>query len=91
MSTAGRRAGLCAWIFAATFALGHIWLVRPDLGPPIPRALSLRLVELYGSSNGEELRDLETLVALSSAFTLVLVVTVSGLLIWRQLRKKTRL
>lgn len=79
------RLALAVWVVAATLALAQLWLARPDLGPQLPQPLALQLVELYGSSNGEQLRDLETLIALGSAFCVVLVVTLAGAYVRRRL------
>lgn len=87
MKTTSARITLLLWILAATATLAHLWIVRPELGPQIPPAISLWLIELYGSSNGEELRDLESLVALGCSFLVVLLLTVSGLAVWRRLGK----
>jgi hypothetical protein len=75
---------LGTWVLAGTAALGHIWLARPELGPQVPPAVSLWLIELYGSTNGEELRDLETLLALGSALVVVLALTFAGLFVFRR-------
>ncbi len=75
---------LGTWVLAGTAALGHFWLARPDLGPQLPPAVSLWLIELYGSTNGEELRDLETLLALSSALVVILALTFAGWFIFRR-------
>lgn len=87
MKTTGTRILLAAWVLSATAALAHFWLARPDLGPQVPAALSLWLVELYGSTNGEELRDLETVLALASSFLVILFLTFLG---WRILRRHER-
>ena len=89
MKTTTTRVLLATWVLAGTAVLGHLWLTRPDLGPQVPPALSLWLVELYGSTNGEELRDLETLLALGSAFVVVLALTFSVLFIFRRYRHRT--
>lgn len=89
MKTTGARIALALWVLVATVALGHLWLARPDLGPQVPPSLALWLVERYGSTNGEELRDLEALLALGGAFVIVLLLTASGLLVWRWLGNKT--
>lgn len=75
---------LATWVLAATAALGHFWLARPDLGPQVPPVVSLWLVELYGSTNGEELRDLEALLALGSALVVVLALTFAGWFVFRR-------
>ncbi|MGG7607083.1 hypothetical protein [Massilia sp. BKSP1R2A-1] len=80
------RATFAVWVFAATAALAQLWLARPDLGPQFPPAFSLWLVERYGSTNGEELCDLETLLALACAFLLVVLLTLSVLLLLRRRR-----
>jgi hypothetical protein len=72
------------WIVASSAILARLWLARPDLGPQVPPLVSLWLVEQYGSTNGEELRDLEVLIAFGAAFTVVLFLTLLGLLLWRR-------
>jgi hypothetical protein len=90
VKTTSARIALLVWILVATAALAHLWIVRPDLGPQLPPAISLWLLELYGSSNGEELRDLESLVALACSFLAVLLLTASSLVLWRRLGKSAK-
>ncbi len=81
------RLAVVLWVVVATVALAQLWLARPDLGPQFPPAFSLWLVGAYGSVNGEELRDLETLLALGCAFLLVILFTFSVMLLFRHPRK----
>lgn len=87
MRKAVSRLTLVLWVLFATLALAHWWLVRPDLFPKVPPGFSLWMIDLYGSTNGEELRDLESLLALGVAFPIVLFLTFSGIFVWRCLRK----
>jgi len=75
---------LAIWIVVATIILAHLWLTRPDLGPHTPENVSLWLITLYGSTNGENLRDLEALVALLAAFGLVSIATFATRFAWRR-------
>lgn len=75
---------LGAWTALATILLAHFWLLRPDLFPTVPSPLALWLVNLYGSSNGEELADLEDLFALIASFMVVAVFTTAILLAARR-------
>jgi hypothetical protein len=72
---------LAGWLVVATPILAYLWLTRPDLGPSIPRSASMRFVQFYGSANGEELRDLEVLIALACAFAAVSILTFGALLL----------
>lgn len=79
-----KRLFLGVWILFSTLALARLWLARPDYFPPVPPAVKLWLIDLYGSTNGEELRDLETLTALAMAFVIKLAITTIALWGWRK-------
>lgn len=86
MSKPVKRLLLWIWIIFSTLALARLWLARPDYFPSVPPAVTLWLIDLYGSTNGEELRDLETLTALGVAFVIVLAVTAIVPWAWRKAR-----
>lgn len=52
--------------------------------PRVPESFVLWAIDVYGSTNGEELADLETLLALGFSFILVLLVTVLCRFVWRR-------
>lgn len=79
-----KRSLIGAWVFFATLLLARSWLVRPDLFPRIPQPIILWLVDLYGSRDGEELADLELLLALGLASVIVLAITTLGMKIRRK-------
>jgi hypothetical protein len=72
------------WILAATIALARLILVRPDLFPQVPESFALWAIDVYGSTNGEELADLETLLALGVSFVAVVLITALCRFIWRR-------
>jgi peptidoglycan/LPS O-acetylase OafA/YrhL len=76
-----KRVLVATWLVLATFLLAQLWLIRPDLGPQVPKTFSLWLVNTYNSANGEQLRDLEVLIALVCAFAAVSIVTFGALLL----------
>lgn len=76
------------WILFATLALARLWLVRTDLFPEVPERFAIWLVQLYGANNAEEVRDLETLLAIGVAFPLVLALTYSVNLAWQRIRNR---
>lgn len=80
---------LTIWILVATVALARLILVRPDLFPKVPESFALWAIDVYGSTNGEELADLETLLVLGFSFTVVLLVTVLCRFIWRRASRFT--
>lgn len=84
MKTFGKRLLLAAWILAATFTIAHLWLTYPDIPPHLPPDFTLWMIDLYGASNGEELRDLETLTALAMALPIALMLTLAGRVLWRR-------
>lgn len=75
-----RRIGLLAgWLIFAPLLLAHVWLAYPELGPHVPVALAKRLIDLYGSRDGEDLADLEDLFAFAVSFLLVAILTAAAL------------
>ncbi|WP_273028583.1 hypothetical protein [Massilia timonae] len=78
------RALVAVWVLVATIALARLILVRPDLFPKVPGSFSLWAIEVYGSTNGEELADLEALLALGFSFIVVLLLTLLCRFIWRR-------
>lgn len=89
MSKTITRALLAVWVLVATIALARLILVRPDLFPKVPESFSLWAIEMYGSTNGEELADLEALLALGFSFIVVLIVTWLCRVIWRRAARST--
>jgi hypothetical protein len=83
MKKALLRLFLIIWVLAGTVGLARFLTIHHALFPPFPEAWAIRLIELYGSTNGEELADLEILVALGLALTVILTITMLGWLIWR--------
>lgn len=81
MKRTAKRVLVATWLVLATFLLAQLWLIRPDLGPQVPKTFSLWLVNTYNSANGEQLRDLEVLIALVCAFAAVSIVTFGALLL----------
>lgn len=83
------RVLVAVWVLAATIALARLILVRPDLFPKVPESFSLWAIEVYGSTNGEELADLEALLALGFSLIVVLFSTVLCRFIWRRAGRST--
>lgn len=83
------RVLLGVWVLVATIALARLILVRPDLFPKVPPSFSLWAIEVYGSTNGEELADLEALLALGFSFIVVLLFTMLCRFIWRRAVRST--
>lgn len=83
------RIVLVIWVLVATVVLAHLVLVHPDFFPKVPESFAIWAIAIYGSTNGEELADLESLLALGAAFIVVLLITLSGHLIWRRIRHST--
>lgn len=89
MKKTATRALIAIWILVATIALARLILVRPDLFPQVPQPFALWAIDVYGSTNGEELADLEALLALGFSFIVVLLVTVLCRFIWRRAGRPT--
>lgn len=81
------RLSLIIWLLAGTVVLARFLIIHHDLFPPFPEAWAICLIELYGSRDGEELADLEILVALGLAFTVIMTVTMLGWLAWRHIHR----
>jgi hypothetical protein len=81
------RLSLIIWVLAGTVVLARFLILHHDLFPPFPEAWAIWLINLYGSRDGEELADLEILVALGLAFSAILTVTTLGWLVWRQVHR----
>lgn len=75
---------LVGWLILAPSLLAHFWLAYPEAGPRVPLSLAERLIDLYGSRDGEDLADLEDLFALAVSFLLVATLTALVWLGWRR-------
>ena len=71
-----------------TFGLAYLWGNHPELFFKPPEAFSVWLVELYGSSGGEELADLELLYVFACSFILSLTLVTGGYLLRGFVRKR---
>jgi hypothetical protein len=87
MKRALRRLSLIIWILAGTVVLARFLIIHHDLFPPFPEAWAIWLIDLYGSKDGEELADLEILVALGLALSAILTVTMLAWLVWRHVHR----
>jgi len=76
------------WITLATLILTYIWGNNPDMFFQPPKAFANWLVDIYGSSNAEELADLELLYVLCCSFLTVLILTISAVLLKKKMGKK---
>ncbi|MGF6275355.1 membrane-anchored protein YejM (alkaline phosphatase superfamily) [Massilia sp. UYP11] len=74
------------WVFVATVMLARFWLHYYYLFPQIPESFAIWLSTLYGARNAEEIADMETLLALSTALVIVGAVTLFARWIWRKFR-----
>lgn len=75
------------WILLATAALARFWLTYHYLFPQVPIPFFIWISDLYGATDGEEMADVELLVALAGALIIVLIVTLAGILVWRKIRR----
>lgn len=78
MRKATRLSLLAFWILLATGLLTRLWLTNPGAFPQVPETVAIRLAELYGSRNGEELAELEIWFGLSVSFIAVTLATGLG-------------
>jgi hypothetical protein len=70
--------------------LAHTWLAYPDTGPQVPPSVAEWLVNLYHSTDGEDLADLEDLFSIVVSFVIVAIVTISAYFAWwRYLKRRT--
>jgi hypothetical protein len=67
---------LYAWLVIGTLTLAFIWGNYPYLFFYPPESFSTWLIDMYGSSNGEELADLELLYVFVCSFFIIVVITV---------------
>lgn len=81
------RSLLTMWVLVATAALARFWLTYHYLFPQVPIPFFIWVSDLYGATNGEEMADVELLVALAGALVIVLIVTSTGILVWRKKRR----
>ena len=81
------RSLLTIWVLVATAALARFWLTYHYLFPQVPIPFFIWVSDLYGATNGEEMADVELLVALVGALVIVLIVTSTGVHILRKLRR----
>ena len=72
-----------AWLFTSTTVLSYVLGNNPNILPFInpSETFALWLVDMYGSSNGEELADLELWYVVVCSFFIVFVLTVAFLLL----------
>lgn len=75
---------LGVWIVGATLIAARLWLTHPDAIPRFPESFWLWLIAVSGSKNGEDLGNLELLVALALSFLFVITVTVITGFLWRR-------
>lgn len=76
---------LGVWIVGAALTATRLWLTHPDAIPRFPESFWLWLIAVSGSKNGEDLGNLELLVALGFSFFFVITVTViTGFLLRRR-------
>lgn len=68
----------------ATLLLAHLWLTNPDQVPRFPETLWIWLIGIYGAQDGEDLANLELLIALAVSFLLVMAVSFVAAAIWRR-------
>ena len=80
---------LFAWLTVATFLLSFVWGNYPHLFFYPPESLSTWLINIYGSSNGEELADLELLYVFVGSFFIVVILTSVFLLLKRALTRRS--
>lgn len=81
------------WLLMTTIALSFVLGNKPDIFPFLnpPESLALWLIDLYGSSNGEELSDLELLYTFVCSFFIVFTVTLLFFRLKNVLTKRSRL
>lgn len=75
------------WITISTVIVARLWLTHPDSVPRFPESFWIWLIGVYGSKNGEELADLELLVALCLSLVVMLVLSLVVRQFWVYLRK----
>jgi len=75
------------WGILATGFVTRLWLTHPDAVPRFPESFWLRLINLYGSQNGEVLADLELLIALILSSVVVSLFTLFGWFLWHRIQK----
>lgn len=81
-----RKIGSVFCLFVLPCSLAFTWLVNhfPEYFPTLPQGLAIKLVELYGAQNAEQVADLEVIVG----FLIGLVVF--GLLAFLIFRSKSK-
>jgi|TARA_B110000211_G_C14080795_1_gene554391 Na+/phosphate symporter len=75
------------WITLATLILAYIWGNNPDMFFQPPKAFSNWLVDMYGSSNAEELADLELLYVFSCSLLIVSLLTFFAFILRKTMKK----
>lgn len=83
-----RNALLVVWAAGATLATTRLWLTNPEVIPRFPEGFWLWLITVYGSHDGEDLANLELLVALFISFVFVLAVTLVGIFFWQKIHDR---
>lgn len=79
---------LFTWIIVATLMLAYVWGSYPNLFFYPPESISSWLINVYGSSNGEELADLELLYVLVCSFFIIAVLIFAFLSLKNALTKR---
>ena len=77
----GRLALLAAWLIVTPLVATRLWFAYPDSFPRLSDAMWARLISFYGSTNGEDLTNLEFIVVLAISFfaTVLLTLVINGL------------
>lgn len=75
MKKAARLTLLWGWVAITTIAVTRLWLTHPDHFPRFPDTFWIRLIDVFGSADGEDLANLELIVILTISFCLTLILT----------------
>jgi len=78
-----------AWLIMGTLVLTFVWGNYPYLFFYPPESFSSWLIDIYGSSNGEELADLELLYVFVCSFFITATVALLFFLLKRALTKRS--
>ncbi|MCQ8895234.1 hypothetical protein NQT62_02125 [Limnobacter humi] len=80
--------GLLALIFFASLLTTWYWTNYPGFLPDVPEWLGLKLVQLYGAENAEQIADLEVIVGLVVSWIFYSAIAVIFLGIRRAVAKR---
>ena len=90
MKKAVRLTLLVGWVTVTTVTVTRLWFTYPDAFPRFPDAFWISLISVFGSTNGEDLANLELIVVFTMSLCVTLALTFLILATERHIRNNRR-